>query len=60
MLLEKREKERMDSSVRESWAAKQKDIKTAKAMLADKEPIEKVMKYTDLTKKEIESLKDAN
>ncbi|MCL2820850.1 MAG: Rpn family recombination-promoting nuclease/putative transposase, partial [Oscillospiraceae bacterium] len=58
MLFELSEKERMDNETREDWAVKQKDIKTAKAMLADNEPIEKIMKYTDLTRKEIENLKN--
>jgi len=60
LLFELREKERMDNETREDWAAKQKDIKTAKAMLAKNEPIEKIIEYTDLTIKEVEKLKDAN
>jgi len=60
MLFELSEKERMDNETREDWAVKQKDIKTAKAMLAKNEPIEKITEYTDLTRKEIENLKDAN
>ena len=57
LLYEKREMERMDYQVGMKWAIKQKDIKTAKAMLADNEPIEKILKYTDLTRKEAEDIK---
>ena len=32
---------------------------TAQNMLADGEPIEKIMRYTDLTRKEIESLRNS-
>ena len=60
MLLEKREMERMDNSVREKWASKQRAIKIANTMLKANEPIEKIIEYTELTRKEIENLRDAN
>jgi len=60
MLLEKREKERMDNSVRENWAKKEQAITIAKKMLNMKIPVEQVMEATGLTKREIENQKDAN
>ncbi|MDR2600141.1 MAG: Rpn family recombination-promoting nuclease/putative transposase [Oscillospiraceae bacterium] len=60
MLLEKREMERMDDSVQRNWALKQQAVEIAKAMIADKEPVKKIIKYTGLTKNEIENLKNAN
>jgi len=42
MLYELREKERMDNTAREDWKLKQQAITTAKVMLAEKEPIEKL------------------
>jgi predicted transposase YdaD len=60
LLYEAREKERMDNEDREDWARKQQAIKIAKAMLEANEPIEKIIKYTGLSRKEIEDLKDAN
>ena len=53
---ERREKARRDQAARERWAAKQRDFEIAKKMLADKEPIEKIIKYTGLTREEIEGL----
>jgi len=60
MLLEKREKERMDNSVREKWAIKQNSIEIAKKLLKRKRPIKEIIEDTGLTRKEIENLKDAN
>ena len=60
MLIEKREKERMDSSVREKWAKKEQAIEIAKKLLKRKRPIEEIIEDTGLTRKEIENLKDAD
>ena len=60
MLLEKREMERMDNSVREKGASEQRAMQIAKAMIEADEPIEKIIKYTELTSNEIENLMDAN
>ena len=38
--------------------SKQSKIKTAKKMLLDNESIKTIMKYTELSKKEIEALKE--
>ena len=60
LLLEKREMERMDNSVRENWAKKQQAIEIARKMLSMKIPIEQIIEATGLTRKEVENLKDAN
>ena len=64
MLLEKREKERMDNSVREKSARiegeKAKALAIAKNALKMKIPIDDVIKLTGLTRKEIENLQDTN
>jgi len=39
---------------------KKQAIEFAKKMLADKDPVDKIMRYTNLTQKEIKNLKDAN
>ena len=60
MLLEEREKERMDNSVREKWARKEERVIIAKKMLKLKKSISEIIEITGLTRKEIENLKDAN
>ena len=60
MLLEKREMERMDNSVREKGASEQRAIQIAKKMLERNRPIEEVVEDTGLTRIEIESIMDAN
>jgi len=57
ILLEKREKERMDSSVRESWAKKEQAIEIAKKMLKRKRPIDEIIEDTGLTQSEVKNLK---
>jgi predicted transposase YdaD len=37
-----------------------KALAIAESMIADHEPIEKIMRYTGLTRAEIETLQDAN
>ena len=66
LLYEKREKERMDSEVRENYARsegekagqKAKAIQIAKSALAMGLPISDIIKLTGLTQKEIEKLRD--
>jgi len=57
---EKREKERMDNSVREKSAKKEQAKVIARKLLKRKRPIEEIIEDTGLTRKEIENLKDAN
>ena len=57
-LYERREKARRDQAAREKWAFKQSKFDTARAMLADEESIERIMRYTNLTNDEIENLKN--
>jgi len=60
MLLEKREKERMGSSVRERWVKKEQAIEIAKKMIKMNFTVEQIIEATGLTNKEVENLKDAN
>jgi len=60
MLLEKREMERMDESVRKSWAIEQNSIEIARKLIKMNLSEQQIIEATGLTKKEIESLKDAN
>jgi len=55
-LYERREKARRDQSSREKWAAKQQVFEIAKNMIVDNETIEKIVKYTGLTREEVEGL----
>lgn len=54
MLYEAREKEQRDNRAREKGAVKV----VAKNMLEDKEPIEKIIKYTGLLREEVELLRE--
>jgi hypothetical protein len=54
---ERREKQRRDESMRERWAVKQSHLEIAKNMIADGEPIDKILRYTGLTREEIEGLR---
>jgi predicted transposase/invertase (TIGR01784 family) len=56
-LYERREKERRDESMRERWAVKQREVEFAKNMLADGETVEKITRYTGLTREELETLR---
>lgn len=54
-----REKERLRAKARhEAQALHNAKIEIARSMIADGEPIEKIVRYTGLTKESIESLKD--
>ena len=44
----------------EQRGEKAKAFEIAKSMIFDREPIEKIVKYTGLNRKEIESLRDVN
>ena len=57
-LYERREKARRDQDMYERWAIKQSMFGVARNMIADEEPIDKIMKYTGLSFQEIESLDD--
>jgi uncharacterized protein with PIN domain len=54
-LYEARLKEQRDILTRERGAAKQAQVKIATSMLANNEPIEKIMMYTGLSRTEIEA-----
>jgi len=56
MLIELREKERMDNESRENWARKQQTIEIAKRLLKRERPMEEIIEDTGLTRAEIESL----
>jgi len=56
-LYERREKARRDQAAQQRWAIKQREFDMARTMLEDGEPIEKIMRYTNLTNDEIENLK---
>jgi len=58
-LYEARLKEQRDSYARERGAVKTREQEIALAMLSDGEPLEKVLRYTNLTKAEIENLQNA-
>ena len=59
-LYEARLKEQRDSYAREQGASKERAITIAKKMLADGEPVDKIVRYTDLTHEEIANLQVAN
>ena len=54
---ERQEKACRDQAAQQRWAVKQREFDMARVMIADGEPVEKIMKYTNLTNDEIESLK---
>ena len=56
-LYEAREKERRDNRAREKGARREGLLEVAKNMMADGEPIEKIVKYTGLTREEVEGLR---
>jgi predicted transposase/invertase (TIGR01784 family) len=56
-IYERREKQRRDESMRERWAVKQSHFEIAKNMMANDEPIDKILRYTGLTREEIEGLR---
>jgi len=56
-LYERRKKARRDIAAEKKWAVKQSKFEIARNMLADGEPIEKIVRYTGLTHKEVESLR---
>jgi len=55
-LYERREKARRDVAMFAQWEVKKKQFEMARVMLANEEPIEKIMLYTSLEREEIESL----
>jgi len=57
MLYEEREIARRDMVSRLGGAARDAKIAIARNMVADEEPVEKIMRYTGLTLEEVESLK---
>ena len=56
MIYEAREKMRMDMEAQRRWDIKQSKFDIARTMIIDGEPIEKIVKYTNLTLEEVESL----
>jgi predicted transposase/invertase (TIGR01784 family) len=56
-LYERREKARRDESMRERWAVKQAQFEIAKNMLEGDESAEKIIRYTGLTRKYIDSMR---
>ena len=56
-LYEAREKERRDNRARERGARHAGMVDVAQAMIKDKEPIEKISRYTGLTREEVEGLR---
>jgi len=59
-LYERREKARRDIASQKRWAAKQMQFDIAKNMIADGEPVDKIIKYTSLTLEEIDELRLAD
>lgn len=59
-LYEAREKERMDMESREEDARAEGVMSVAKNMITDGEPVEKIMRYTNLSRTEVEALRDAD
>jgi predicted transposase YdaD len=57
-MFERREKGRRDAADREKGALKKQAIEIALVMLTDGETVEKIIKYTGLTREEIEALRD--
>ena len=55
-LFDRREKARRDMVSQQKWAVKQSKFEIAKNMIADSEPIEKIERYTGLTRDEVEGL----
>jgi predicted transposase/invertase (TIGR01784 family) len=58
-LYERREMMRRDIASHERWAIKQSHFEIAKVMLVNREPIEKIIEYTKLTREEVEDLMNA-
>jgi len=56
-MYELREKERRDLESQKRWAVKQREFEFAKNMVADGEPVDKIMRYTGLAYEDIESLR---
>ena len=59
-LFERREKERRDIASQKKWAIKQTQFEIANNMLTDGESIEKIIKYTGLTREQAEGLRNAD
>ena len=58
-MFERREKGRRDYHAKMDGAVKDTKFEIARNMIADGEPIERIMKYTGLTREEIEGIKQS-
>ncbi len=55
-LYERHEKARRDIESQTRWARKEVTVEIARNMMADGEPVEKITRYTGLTREEVETL----